>query len=239
MYEALKAKQVSLVTIAIFSKVLTKANVTEVLRAVSYKGKDKVEAYVSELFDDPAPVKEVIRAILVRKPKELPLISQSKSKDDLGKGSILEPGAPSEPEALLKYKLGFYVNNETMAKLNRLKELKPYRSLEELFDALLSDYLKKNDPKGKESKNVISRPKSRHIPAALRAFILKRDDHRCSYVANDGTRCLARHNLQIDHIVPFSIGGETTESNLRTLCASHNQFEAKKVLGESVMAAFC
>ena len=239
VYQALKTKQVTIVTIALFARVLTKSNVREVLNAVSNQRKDTVEAYVTGYSTVAAPVKEVIRAVVVRKPTELPLLAQPKGIAGLGQRGDLAPAPVPSVETELKFKLGFYVNSDTMEKLNRLKELKPYRSLEDLFDTLLSDYLKRNDPKLKASKADDSRPASRYVPSSVRALVLRRDDHRCSYVAPDGTRCSARHNLQIDHIVPFAIGGQTIESNLRTLCANHNRFEAKRVLGETVMGPFC
>ena len=49
------------------------------------------------------------------------------------------------------------------------------------------------------------------IPEALRNKIFERDGSKC-------VSCGADTNLQIDHIIPFSRGGLTTEDNLQTLC---------------------
>ena len=120
------------------------------------------------------------------------------------------------------------------------KELKPYRTLEELFELVLESYLKKNAPEFRaldlnaSSKN----PEGRHIPAKLRTRVLKQDNYSCSYVSQDGTRCSARHDLEIDHIVPYSLGGLTEASNLRTLCSAHNRFEADRLLGTKTMAPY-
>ena len=38
--------------------------------------------------------------------------------------------------------------------------------------------------------------------------------------------------LQFDHIKPFALGGETTQSNLRLLCANHNRYLAEKEFGK-------
>jgi 5-methylcytosine-specific restriction endonuclease McrA len=61
----------------------------------------------------------------------------------------------------------------------------------------------------------------REIPLKLRLKVLQRDNFRCvlcgkSPATNPGTV------LHIDHIVPFSKGGQTTAENLRTLCAECN-----------------
>ena len=57
------------------------------------------------------------------------------------------------------------------------------------------------------------------IPAQLRFRVLQRDGFRCAYCgqsAKDGAV------LHVDHVVPVASGGETTEDNLLTACASCN-----------------
>ncbi|MCK4236334.1 MAG: HNH endonuclease, partial [Candidatus Krumholzibacteria bacterium] len=51
-------------------------------------------------------------------------------------------------------------------------------------------------------------------------------------------RCGSRWNLQIDHIVPYSKGGDNSAGNLRLLCAKHNRHEAERVYGEKFMERF-
>ena len=53
----------------------------------------------------------------------------------------------------------------------------------------------------------------------------------------DGHRCGETRGLQIDHITPLAHGGETTEDNLRLLCAHHNRHEAAKRIGVDEVAA--
>ena len=54
------------------------------------------------------------------------------------------------------------------------------------------------------------------IPERLRNKIFERDGYRC-------VNCGGTEDLQIDHIIPLSRGGETKESNLQTLCRGCNQ----------------
>jgi 5-methylcytosine-specific restriction endonuclease McrA len=57
------------------------------------------------------------------------------------------------------------------------------------------------------------------IPAQLRFRVLQRDGFRCQYCGR-GAREGA--TLHLDHVVPYSAGGETTEDNLLTACEQCN-----------------
>lgn len=67
----------------------------------------------------------------------------------------------------------------------------------------------------------IKRRTSRNIPLGLRFKILKRDNFKCvlcgRHPASDPTVI-----LHVDHIYPWSLGGETVLENLRILCSSCN-----------------
>jgi|GEM_PF-5623291 len=55
------------------------------------------------------------------------------------------------------------------------------------------------------------------LPARLRREVIHRDRFTCQL-------CLQRGGtLEVDHIVPWSAGGEDTATNLRTLCQDCNQ----------------
>ena len=73
--------------------------------------------------------------------------------------------------------------------------------------------------------------RSRRVPAATRREVFGRDGHRCTFVAADGTRCTSRHDLEIDHVVPWALGGTHEPSNLRVLCAVHNRRRAEVTFG--------
>ena len=72
---------------------------------------------------------------------------------------------------------------------------------------------------------------SRYIPSTLRDQVLKRDNYQCSYSSYDGVTCTCRKNLEIDHIVPFAVGGRSELENLRLLCSAHNLHAARLVFG--------
>jgi hypothetical protein len=80
------------------------------------------------------------------------------------------------------------------------------------------------------------RVRGRAIPKPLQRFVWERDGGRCAFVSDDGHRCESTRQLEIDHIQPIALGGETNPENLRLLCRPHNQFEAERVLGKDHVA---
>ena len=66
--------------------------------------------------------------------------------------------------------------------------------------------------------------RSRYIPVAVRREVWRRDHGCCSYVdPHSGRRCGSRYRLEIDHVVPFALGGATELSNLRVRCRAHHR----------------
>ena len=83
-----------------------------------------------------------------------------------------------------------------------------------------------------------ARPPSRHVPAALRRAVWKRDGGRCSYRSPNGRRCGAREFLEIDHAEPWGRVRAHALENLRLRCRTHNQYTASLAFGEAHMARF-
>ena len=69
-----------------------------------------------------------------------------------------------------------------------------------------------------------SRAAGRAIPAAVKREVWQRDAGRCRYVdPHTGRRCTSRHLLQIDHVLPYALGGRSDPGNLRLLCHAHHR----------------
>ena len=77
----------------------------------------------------------------------------------------------------------------------------------------------------------------RHCPAAVARAVFLRDGQQCSYVSPDGRRCSARRCLELDHVVPWAVGGASTLENLRLRCRAHNQRYARQYYGRSRVEA--
>jgi hypothetical protein len=70
------------------------------------------------------------------------------------------------------------------------------------------------------------------IPAAVRRAVWERDGGRCAWPLDAGGCCGSTHRLELDHAVPWSLGGESSVANLRIVCSHHNRLAARKAFGE-------
>jgi 5-methylcytosine-specific restriction endonuclease McrA len=74
---------------------------------------------------------------------------------------------------------------------------------------------------------VLPKPTSRHVPAAVRREVWKRDGARCAFVGDSGHRCTERRALEIHHRHPFAMGGDHSLGNVAVFCRSHNMHLAE------------
>ena len=75
----------------------------------------------------------------------------------------------------------------------------------------------KREGKAKEDIHLTSRT----INLRLRHIVMKRDGYKCR-ICGRSPALYPGLELQVDHILPWSKGGETTEENLQTLCRDCN-----------------
>jgi hypothetical protein len=73
-------------------------------------------------------------------------------------------------------------------------------------------------------------PRRRSFPAAERYAIWERDQ-RCTFVGPEGNRCNETRFLEIDHVMPYALGGVSDRSNGRLLCRTHNSWRAEVTFG--------
>ena len=103
---------------------------------------------------------------------------------------------------------------------------------------LVADLEKKRCAKAERPRQATSAtPGSRHVPAAVRRAVWKRDEGRCTFVNAAGNRCSSCEGLELHHEQPFARGGPTTVDNVRLLCRQHNRYRAELDYGRAFMEA--
>jgi 5-methylcytosine-specific restriction endonuclease McrA len=153
----------------------------------------------------------------------------------------------------VEYQLRCSLSSEVKSKLERAQALMAHKvqgnaSLENVLDVLLDSYLtthgreeraerarKRKKSRRVEKVNSKSPTERKHIPNEIKRKVFERDGYACSYIAGDGTCCKKTAGLEIDHILPVTLGGNDSEDNLRVLCREHNQFFARKVFGSELI----
>ena len=148
------------------------------------------------------------------------------------------PARPAviKPLTAERYKVQFTVTRETHEKLRRVQDLMrhtvPDGDPAAIFDRALTLLLA---TLAKAKCGATDRPRvggngrvrSRHIPAAVKRAVWRRDEGRCAFQGQHG-RCGETGFLEYHHVTPYADGGETSAGNIQLRCRSHNQYEAEQ-----------
>ena len=89
----------------------------------------------------------------------------------------------------------------------------------------------------KDASQLDTTPASRHITAAIKREVWKRDGGQCTFRDRNDRRCAARDPPRVHHITPFAHGGEHSLSNLTLRCSCHNAYQANRDFGAAFMAS--
>ncbi len=106
------------------------------------------------------------------------------------------------------------------------------------LDAILDDYLKRNDPVKKAERAVKKQqlcktesptsiknpgpPTRTPLKAPDKHQVYARDEGRCTYRDSNGNRCENEKWLHLHHVRPVSQGGGNDPENVVTLCSTHH-----------------
>ena len=228
--ELLNKGSISLTTLSMVSREITKKNNTEIISDISGKNKREVEKILFK--DKPAgnKTKESIKTIKVRT-EEAPAFSPLFDSTNQGFENHYR-------QAEARLKLSFSVPEDAQGLIDEAKQVLSGKyprgaSLEELFvaglESIISGHKKKIKSLGSK-KSRGSKKRTRHIPAKVRKEVLERDNYQCAYVSA-GKVCCSKWDIELDHLVPFAEGGSHEPENLRVLCRAHHQYVTEQRFG--------
>ncbi len=149
-----------------------------------------------------------------------------------------EPSARVTPRAAGRYAWQLTADQPMQDMLEEARELIGPAGARELQDVLKRALTLLVESLRKSRRAASERPAAqragfamRYIPRAVARAVWDRDGGQCTFTAPDGRRCCERSGLELDHVVPFGRGGQSTVENLTLLCVGHNQYEAERAYG--------
>ena len=234
----------TLTAVCLLASVLTPENHEELLEAARHKSKRDVEHLVA--MTRPRPdVSTVIRKLPAFRLQDVaptPILSACDTvppPPPAAPAPLPSRAAVVAPLAPERYKVQFTATREAYEKLRRAQALlrhvipngDPAAVFERALDALLADLERRKlaaTTHPRQIKPIATG--SRHIPAAVRREVWKRDGARCAFVGATG-RCPERGFLELHHVVPFAAGGDATATNIELRCRAHNAYEAEQYFG--------
>jgi len=243
--EALEDGSVTLTAVRLLAPHLTAENHREVLVSARHKAKAEIERLVASLHPKPA-VPAVIRKLPEprRAAQEAsvttPVIPIAQPPElVIALAAAPSPRPSVTPLAPERYKVQLTISRETHDKLRRVQALArhtiPSGDLAEIFDRALTLLLRELErrrcaetPSPRSSR--LATDGSRHVPAAVKREVWRRDDGQCAFVGTDG-RCAERGFLEFHHVQPHAAGGIATAANIQLRCRAHNGYEASRFFG--------
>ena len=171
--------------------------------------------------------------------QSIPSISTASS---VSTTSVQPPRRTVSPLSADSYKLQVTISSATHEKLRAAQDLLRHTIpngdvaavLDRALTLLISDLerrrcAKVGNPRIKDVSCADGR--TRHIPAAVRREVWKRDEGRCAFTIGS-RRCAETAFLEFHHVVPYAAGGLAVGDNIQLRCRAHNQYEAELFFGE-------
>ncbi len=161
---------------------------------------------------------------------------------------IPSPPAVVQPLSPSRYKVQFTAGAELLDKRERLRALLrhevPDGDLAAIVENAVSEKLERLEARRfarsrspwKESVRASRNPSSRHVPAAVRRAVHRRDRGQCCFVDARRRRCPERYRLEYHHRHPFGLDGNHDPDNVCLMCPAHNRLMAELDYGKNVIA---
>jgi 5-methylcytosine-specific restriction endonuclease McrA len=233
---------INLTTITLLAPRLTDANHETLLEAARHKSKREVEHLLAALNPQPVVPSTIRKVPAPRSCASPPLLVAGVSE----KAALSVPCHPPSPRrpviaplAPEQYKLQVTISRDTHDKLRRAQDLMrhqiPNGDVAVIVDRALTLLVTELERTKCAATDRPPAPRqartgSRHIPAAIRREVWKRDAGRCAFQGENG-RCTETGFLEFHHVIPYADGGEAVANNVQLRCRSHNSYEAEQWFG--------
>ena len=251
--EGLSDGSLNLTTIRLLGRHLTAENHRSVLDQARRRSKREIEVLVAQLAPRPDVPSSIRKVAAAPRSEETPRPANEMTLPAVTIVPVSPPPVPTRPPVIAplapeRYRMQFTVGKQTHDTLRRLQELLrrevPSGDAAVIVDRALALLLKDVERK-KLAAAAKPRPGTvrsgtgthvtRHVPAAVRRAVWKRDGGQCALVSGSGHRCRERAFLEIHHIHPYALGGPPTLENLALRCRRHNDYEARLVFGQNAV----
>jgi hypothetical protein len=239
--EALEDGSVTLTAVRLLAPHVTPDNCQHVLASARHKRKPEIERLVASLHPKPA-IPSIVRKL--PEPRHAadanpaaPVAQSPPTPMPAAAARVSRPAVvPLTPE---RYKVQLTISRETHEKLRRVQALLrhaiPTGDPAEIFDRALTLLLQDVERRRCAATSSPREPRSaaggsRHIPAAVKRAVWRRDEGRCAFMGTNG-RCTERGFLELHHVQPYAAGGAATVANIQLRCRAHNGYEASLFFG--------
>ncbi len=142
-----------------------------------------------------------------------------------------KPDAPEKikPLSATRTKFEFSADDEVAAMFrtlqDRLRRKFPEGRMEDIVRESFRLLVEQTNPAREPSRKVTPRPvkHTRRSPANVTRAVWKKDGERCTFVSASGKQCEGTAFLELDHVIPWSLGGSSQDAaNFTVRCRAHN-----------------
>ena len=240
--EMLAGAEIHLTTVNMLAAHLTEENHVDVLARARHRSKREIERLMAELAPRPDVPSQVVTlprraaAQVVHAPER---VVHAPERVESKRPAVIAPLSPR------RYEIRVTVDEETHDTLRQLQELAhqvPDRDPAVIVSRALALLLERTLAR---KAALTDRPRTatpperrtRHIPAAVRRTVWKRDKGQCAHVDGKGRRCSSTRSLQFHHVNNWARGADHDPSEVELRCHAHNQHQAVLDYGAAFMAA--
>ncbi len=257
---ALRRGELHLTGLSLLAPRLDAGNAADLIRASRHRSADEIRRLLADRQprpDVPASVRRVPAPARPTRPAAVAPAPPTSASQTSGQRPAPAPAGQAPPRTLSaplgceRYHVQFTADHALHEQLQELRALMRHQIPDGDLGAILAravGLLLKHVRKQKFAETVAPQPAkpetsgaarpSRHIPAAIRRAVWKRDGGRCSYVSANGRRCGAREFLEFDHAEAWASHRSHSIEGITLRGRGHNQQRARRDFGERHMARY-